>query len=472
VDFEEYSTQVAYGMIPLWNLRPLTEKTSTYPNPCVDKINYEHQFYSQRLDKDCAYLVRDTGVEITNIRRLDGDLYITCPLERPCEWNLYEVHQSDGESQCACRFGGVITIVPAPKEEADALELEETEKTRAEFEQMLQQDYGFDEEQAQLISKAFQVFMDAAEDKNLSRKDQLHTFFSEMASLCVNYSGSEFKNQTIFGTETTADAMDYFVSLGLTEQEVFDLMGAINFQHSKGELGDTDTYHSQGFCCDPNCSRQCGYAYHITDSKYWKFNYGTAAKQKDFAHEIVQYASFSNESLVHNLFGAAAGNIDALSSYKGDIYSKSMGLDDINSDIDAVNIYQRLVNSNGSIMGIMTDYSRQAKDGTINRADEFLMNLGDGNIDAGLENLKNDLLNVDLGSHYLAEEKKTFFQVIQDALYQSSVIESNVILLGEETFNEVMDFSNQGRIKNDAEITDTRNKFITYLEDMRSKEKE
>jgi len=99
VDFEEYSTQVAYGMIPLWNLRPLTEKTSTYPNPCVDKINYEHQFYSQRLDKDCAYLVRDTGVEITNIRRLDGDLYITCPLERPCEWNLYEVHQSDGKGK-------------------------------------------------------------------------------------------------------------------------------------------------------------------------------------------------------------------------------------------------------------------------------------------------------------------------------------------------------------------------------------
>ena len=96
IDFEEYTNQVKYDMIPLWNLWPLTEKTSTYPNPCVDKINYEHQFFAQRLKPDCGYLVRDTDTEITNIRRINGDLYITCPIERPCEWHLYEVHQATG----------------------------------------------------------------------------------------------------------------------------------------------------------------------------------------------------------------------------------------------------------------------------------------------------------------------------------------------------------------------------------------
>lgn len=99
IDFEEYSGLVRYGMIPLWNLRPLTEKTSTYPNPCVDKINYEHQFFAQRLNPDCGYLVRDTEAEITNIRRLNGDLFITCPIERPCEWRLYEVHQGTGREK-------------------------------------------------------------------------------------------------------------------------------------------------------------------------------------------------------------------------------------------------------------------------------------------------------------------------------------------------------------------------------------
>ena len=97
IDFEEYTNQVKYDMIPLWNLWPLTEKTSTYPNPCVDKMNYEHLFFAQRLKPDCGYLVRDTETEITNIRRIHGDLYITCPIEKPCEWHLYEVHQATGK---------------------------------------------------------------------------------------------------------------------------------------------------------------------------------------------------------------------------------------------------------------------------------------------------------------------------------------------------------------------------------------
>ncbi len=97
VDFEEYAGQMEYGRIPLWNLKPLKEKTSAYPNPCVDKINYEHQFFSQRLKEDCSYLVKDAGVEITNIRRLHGDLYITCPIPMPCDWNLYELHQKTGK---------------------------------------------------------------------------------------------------------------------------------------------------------------------------------------------------------------------------------------------------------------------------------------------------------------------------------------------------------------------------------------
>lgn len=99
IDFEEYAGQVRYGMIPLWNLRPLTEKTSTYPNPCIDKINYEHPIFAQRLNPDCGYLVRDTKAEITNIRRLNGDLYITCPIERPCEWRLYEVYRGTGREK-------------------------------------------------------------------------------------------------------------------------------------------------------------------------------------------------------------------------------------------------------------------------------------------------------------------------------------------------------------------------------------
>ncbi|MBD5552688.1 MAG: hypothetical protein HDQ96_16230 [Lachnospiraceae bacterium] len=97
IDFKEYSELVQYDVIPLWNLKPLTEKTSTYPNPCIDKINYEHQIFSQKLDPKCEYLIRNTDVETTNIRRLNGDLFITCPINQPCEWQMYQVCQCSGK---------------------------------------------------------------------------------------------------------------------------------------------------------------------------------------------------------------------------------------------------------------------------------------------------------------------------------------------------------------------------------------
>ncbi len=96
VDFEEYSHMVRRGMIPLWNLMKISEKTSTYPEPSIDKINYEHQIFAHRLNRNCGYLVMNTEVEITNIRRVNGDLLISCPVDKPCEWNLYQVNKKSG----------------------------------------------------------------------------------------------------------------------------------------------------------------------------------------------------------------------------------------------------------------------------------------------------------------------------------------------------------------------------------------
>lgn len=99
VDFEEYSDMVRHEMIPLWNLQKVCEKTSTYPEPSIDKINYEHQIFAHRLKQDCEYLVMNTDVEITNIRRMGGDLLISCPLDKPCEWKLYQVNKKDERAQ-------------------------------------------------------------------------------------------------------------------------------------------------------------------------------------------------------------------------------------------------------------------------------------------------------------------------------------------------------------------------------------
>ena len=91
VDFEGYSSSVRYDCFPLWNLAPVSEKTSTYPEPCIDRTNYDHRIFAHRLMQDRQYLVANTDVEITNVRRLEGDLFITCPEENPHQWMLYPV---------------------------------------------------------------------------------------------------------------------------------------------------------------------------------------------------------------------------------------------------------------------------------------------------------------------------------------------------------------------------------------------
>lgn len=96
-DFEEYGDVVEYDVIPLWNLHWIKEKSSTYPEPCVDKINYEHQIFAQRLNPKCEYLIQNPDVEITGIRRRQGDLLITCPEEKPWEWQMYEIHPDQGK---------------------------------------------------------------------------------------------------------------------------------------------------------------------------------------------------------------------------------------------------------------------------------------------------------------------------------------------------------------------------------------
>lgn len=98
VDFEEFQDAVRYHYVPLWNLVQVKEKTSTYPEPCMDKINFDHRIFAHRLDAECQYLVANSEIELLNIRRIHGDLILSCPDENPHQWILYRVNRSGRRS--------------------------------------------------------------------------------------------------------------------------------------------------------------------------------------------------------------------------------------------------------------------------------------------------------------------------------------------------------------------------------------
>jgi len=87
IDFEEYKSYVKYDYIPIWNIEKVIKKSSTYPEACLDQIHYEHQLYKELLEEK-EYLVSNTDISLLNVRKVKGDLLITCREKEPVKWEL------------------------------------------------------------------------------------------------------------------------------------------------------------------------------------------------------------------------------------------------------------------------------------------------------------------------------------------------------------------------------------------------
>lgn len=100
-NFEKYEDFIRYNMIPLWNIEIMEEKSSIYPVPCEDKINYEHRIKGHYLREDCSYLVSNIDTLISNIQRIDGDLTIISSAPDFHTWTLYKFNPGSKKGKYA-----------------------------------------------------------------------------------------------------------------------------------------------------------------------------------------------------------------------------------------------------------------------------------------------------------------------------------------------------------------------------------
>ena len=89
-DFEELADKVLYKPLPLWNIREVTIKGNSYPQPAVDRKFFEHYLYKTQFREGREYLLRKADSVVRNIRRQNGDLYIMCDDDLPADWQFYE----------------------------------------------------------------------------------------------------------------------------------------------------------------------------------------------------------------------------------------------------------------------------------------------------------------------------------------------------------------------------------------------
>ena len=130
---------------------------------------------------------------------------------------------------------------------------------------------------------------------------------------------------------------------------------------------------------------------------------------------------------------------------------------------------------------ILIEYNEGVKDGTINRVDEFLRFYGEGDTKKGLQYIKDDLLNVDMASHYLSETYKwkivgfgaeTFADILLKYLAIFSMTEEKRERILKNTnankvFEESEDLKAQGLKKHT--IPEVMADFLYYLEEGMSK---
>lgn len=90
-------------------------------------------------------------------------------------------------------------------------------------------------------------------------------------------------------------------------------------------------------------------------------------------------------------------------SFKGDIDSGRYDDADFNSDLDAINTYQRMCDADNveDIFKINTKYNSDVITNQVNRVQEFYQNLGKGNITAGKEVTKYVVSAKTIGSSYI-----------------------------------------------------------------------
>ena len=171
---------------------------------------------------------------------------------------------------------------------------------------------------------------------------------------------------------------------------------------------------------------------------YTKINKRALENNNDFAHMTVQMAAFGNGDSVYennednlarkivDMINAPVGSDFSTTyskyeiSFKGDIDSGRYSEEDFQSDVDAINIYQRMVDEKSIDIGVWNTYFEEVDGNKEQRAIEFFENIGNGYIDMGIINLSNIIetetygsIHIKLGSgNDIKKAKQTFVQWI------------------------------------------------------------
>ncbi|MCL2081636.1 MAG: hypothetical protein FWH04_00120 [Oscillospiraceae bacterium] len=240
---------------------------------------------------------------------------------------------------------------------------------------------------------------------------QTNVTAKNFAALCVEY-GGDFQWGLTAGVPEAVDAIKYFQKIGMTTEEIKDMLLVINMQ--RRAVGTKE--FEEDLAKLQEIAKKCGFT--ITRKEAEKYANPNPDGKNDLAHMMVASASLANQrsdshrglNVGLGWLGKAGGHseLSSLSHIKGDIYSaaevgfeKALPYADYTSDLDAVNIYNRVMNDRISYHEAMIDYYADLEKRVKNREREFIENYEKGTLEENFERFKKDVNKWSPGVEYI-----------------------------------------------------------------------
>lgn len=324
-----------------------------------------------------------------------------------------------------CKYGGIIEPFTSGQEYMDETSFP------ADYEKLMAEEFGFSEEECDLIKEAYIALITSPQYRNLTQREKIFQLFSNAAALNKDYSSASFAFR-VAGMPTQSDAKKFFDDLGISSERLAEILK--NQHDNAGNLNKADFSHEMAIWA-------------VMASDYWL---------KSGANIIE--------------------NFNLLASAKGDIYTASFGIDDKKADVDAENIYDRMTNSSEDLFSTILNYIRDKQANNINPQVEYISRYGDGSVVEGWNYLVDEFSKMGMGSTYLASDDPSYkdsripgpikfiISLFREGMYVNAMIENGVALQGEETWNAVKELGPQ-TVSSDRqnEVAETMSEFLDYL---------
>lgn len=91
IDLEEHENYKMMNIIPLWNIEKQALKSTSFPVPVLERINYENILSLRKLGVEHAYLVDEDAGIIKYVKRTPEELTIVSTVEKSGTWDVLKI---------------------------------------------------------------------------------------------------------------------------------------------------------------------------------------------------------------------------------------------------------------------------------------------------------------------------------------------------------------------------------------------